>query len=134
MKGLKLVPGIAAMLAVTAFTGCSESQKDTVVGTYKEAVNVTSEHMEKMSDYWGNVIAKTDACDLSEQDWVDFAGGVAAGTTVTGVATGESSSCSDSWIDIVCHSTCRGYGCDHRGGHNSGYLRCPESLVCLVAL
>jgi len=63
--------------------------KEVIAGTYENMVNITSAVMENTAEYW----AKTDLCDVSEDDLgdlFDFLGGVAAGTSVTAMAAGDS--------------------------------------------
>ena len=78
------------VVAVLASAGCSEDQKRTAMGTYEEAVENTTEIIENTAYYWKKKFSETDVCDLSEQNWVDFVGGAAVGTSVTGAVAGES--------------------------------------------
>jgi hypothetical protein len=81
----KLLIFLLSFIPATAFGDIQE----VIEGTYDEAVKRTSEQIETTARYW----AEADLCDVSE-DGLDglfnFVGGVAAGTSVTAMAAGDS--------------------------------------------
>lgn len=81
----KLLIFLLSFIPATAFGDIQE----VIEGTYDEAVNLTSDVMVNTAKYW----AETDLCDVSEDglgDLFHFVGGVAAGTSVTAMAAGDS--------------------------------------------
>ena len=84
-----MIIGILATIALPAYKEYTKGEcKGAVCGTYAEAVGIAEEHMGRTIDYWEQ--SDTDACDLSESEWVDFLGGLSVGTVLTAGLAGDS--------------------------------------------
>ena len=77
-----------AIAAFAAFiTACGDS-KHVIQGTYEEAIKIATVHMERTSEAWNQ--AAPNLCEMSDEQWATFVGGLASGTLVTGLLAGDS--------------------------------------------
>lgn len=85
MKGF-LNLSLAITLSVALLSGC-EGAADSVKEMSNKTVEITSDQMATLLDWWQ--VRPTGVCELSEEEAFDFAGGVAAGTVLTALISGD---------------------------------------------
>ena len=78
---------VAVAAAAAFMTACGDS-KHVIQGTYEEAIKIAAVHMEKTSEAWNQ--AAPNLCEMSDEQWATFVGGLASGTFVTGMLAGDS--------------------------------------------
>ena len=86
MKILKtLVSGIAIIGLLSA---CSENQSQFVRGAYQDSFKFAEQYMDQAVETWRD--SDLNLCDLSDEQWANFVGGLSTGTAITGALAGDS--------------------------------------------
>ena len=81
----KFISCISLALTLTA---CSEDQVQTIKGTYAESVKIAETYMGQAVEVWQE--SEVNLCDLSDEQWANFVGGLSTGTAITGALAGDS--------------------------------------------
>ena len=67
---------------------CSEDHVQTIKGTYVESVKIAETYMGQAVEAWQE--SEVNLCDLSDEQWANFVGGLSTGTAITGALAGDS--------------------------------------------
>ncbi|MDG2441679.1 MAG: hypothetical protein P8M13_00325 [Luminiphilus sp.] len=76
-------------IAVTVtLTGCSDEQTKAIKVTFDESVEVAERSIERAVETWRE--SDVNLCELTDDQWANFVGGLSTGTAITGALAGDS--------------------------------------------
>ena len=86
MGGFKVF--IYCIAVTVTLTGCSDEQTQAIKVTFDESVEVAERSMERALETWRESDVKL--CELTDDQWANFVGGLSTGTAITGALAGDS--------------------------------------------
>lgn len=86
---MKAFNAFASSIALTGLlSACSDEQAQLLKGTYEESVKVAEQYMGQAAETWQD--SDVNLCELSDEQWANFVGGLSTGTAITGALAGDS--------------------------------------------
>ena len=86
---MNVLKTLASCISVTGLlSACSDEQTQVIKGTYEESVKVAEQYMNQAVTTWRE--SEVNLCDLNDEQWANFVGGLSTGTAITGALAGDS--------------------------------------------